>query len=335
MFNLKQNGIVLLIIVSTSMLAFQGCDKNPTGPPTSEQDINTAGYAKTALNYNSSTGKYEFFSWKGTSSNGGCRIYINVHDGTSNVPSGSNLSAAKRAVISARNRWKAAIEEAGITVSSVTRFESEGDEMLSNIPRIDIYYVSTVDSDNSKGSALALINRTDLSYRGSTIRIRSNLTESQLDITTNHEFGHALGIYNLGSGLGHSNNSNDAMYTPSKYSTLTNGDKATIRTIYQGTAFYKPYAVTSSSTGSITVRHSASYPYDVTVLVNRTQYKIDPGKTVTISGISSSSVLKIWECVSPEGGWDCSWDSYTISKGKNYKVVDGSGGNWDMKLLYN
>lgn len=87
-----------------------------------------------------------------------------------------------------------------------------------------------------------------------------------------------------------------------------------------------------STASSITVRNSSTPP-EITVRINGQHTLIGPGHMVTIP-LSAPSALYIWECLWVNNAWSCRWDGpYTVTPGGRYKVLDGFGGHWDLRLV--
>jgi len=95
-----------------------------------------------------------------------------------------------------------------------------------------VYFVDQVNNGNARGSTKI---RLDSAHNFDLVTIHIAVTYRQNDMTIPmksqdylttlaHEFGHALGIYDLSGSGGHSSNKNDVMFPDSKYWTLTKGD---------------------------------------------------------------------------------------------------------------
>ena len=153
------------------------------------------------------------------------------------------------AVINARDIWTQAIRDAGVACEAVTRFEGEGQTLFTSLPRIDVYFVRQVNSGSNRGATTITLHPFGRTFSRVDISIATeyvsngqtkNMSRDDYMCTSAHEFGHAVGILCFGGCPGHSPNPNDVMYSPSRYWTLSNGDKTTIGFIYQGEAYYKP-----------------------------------------------------------------------------------------------
>jgi hypothetical protein len=240
-----------LAIIAIASIFFWGCvsDKNSTGTDNAtERDINTPAYHEQALKWNTSETRWEFFSWRGTRGADGCEIHINVYNGAGSVPANFNTNAAREALINARDIWTQAIREAGITCESVIKFESEGQTLFTSLPRIDVYFVRQINSGSARSATTVTFHRSTRQFSRVEISIATeyvgngktkSMARDDYMSTSAHGFGHAVGIFCFGECQG-SPNKNDVMYNPSRYWTLSNGDKATIGFIYQGDAYYKP-----------------------------------------------------------------------------------------------
>ena len=241
---------ISVVLVALLFLFFTGCTKKPTG---SSRNIHTPNYYESALTWDSNLSRWIFFSWQGTNGTIGSYIYINVHDGTSSVPSNFNATAARNALINGREIWKSAIREAGYTCESSTKYERDGDTFTSKVPRIDVRFVRQLNNGLWQGATQLTYQPSTRTFSYVTIYIATEwvsngkvitMTDADYWATFANEFGHAFGIYGFGGASGHSPNPNDVMYERNTWWTLSDGDKATIKIIYGSDAYYKPYGYT-------------------------------------------------------------------------------------------
>lgn len=245
----KRRSLTQGSIASLIVLFFAGCGDSEVTPPKPGRDLNTPNYVNEAIEWNSSLGRYVYFSWKGTRGSAGCEIHINVHDGVHSAPPSFNGTYARPALINARREWVRAIRDAGIECETVTRFESEGQSFSSRLPRIDVHFLETSSGGSARGGVRVTADDNTRTFSRVYMEIAASygregdlriMNQDDYMTTLAHEFGHAFGIYKFHGGQGHSSNSNDVMYSPSSYWTLSNGDRSTIATLYSGEAYYRP-----------------------------------------------------------------------------------------------
>ena len=250
---------------------FWGCKQNPTGtdtPSPIQRDINTPAYHERVLKWNASENRREYFSWLGTRGAEGCEIFMNIHDGPGSVPGNFNATAAQEALRNARDIWTQAIADAGISCEIVTSSQREGQTLFTGLPRIDLRFVRQIQNGSTRGAAGVTLNRNARQFSRVEINIATEyvmngqteiMTHNDYMSTSAHEFGHALGIFCLGACEVHSPHKNDVMYSPSRYWTLSHGDKATLEFIYGGEAYYKPQG-SQSFEGSMPRRPGFIFP---------------------------------------------------------------------------
>jgi hypothetical protein len=82
--------------------------------------------------------------------------------------------------------------------------------------------------------------------------------------------------------------------------------------------------------GQVTVRHASSVSGSVTVRLAGRSYEVQKGGSVTLA-VTDTASLGVWECLWRNNAWDCRWDSYQVSVGRRYKIVD-AGPRWDLTL---
>jgi hypothetical protein len=80
----------------------------------------------------------------------------------------------------------------------------------------------------------------------------------------------------------------------------------------------------------ITVRHAASFLNGgVSVSLYGRQYEIDRNGSVNLP-IGENTTMAVWECV----GATCRWDGgYNVTPYGRYKVIHGSGPQWDLTVV--
>ncbi|MCX6827834.1 MAG: hypothetical protein NT002_00915 [candidate division Zixibacteria bacterium] len=324
---------LILVLILAGWWVSTGCEKVPTKPQEEKRNICTPNYLEQAITWDSGLKRWIFHTWKGSGSNGGCKVYINVHDAAAHVPSNFNASAAKAAVINGRDIWRAAIEATGLAWQSITLFESEGDLMTSTKPRIDITYqdqmsyggTARVSEYNSTAKTFARIDIVIATGAKDINGVYRTMTQDDYMNAMAHEFGHAFGITSWNSQGGHSLNPDDVMYYSNKYSTLSNGDILTIQSLYTGDAYYKPCNMLNYR---FWIRDASSYPYGITFNFQNANYNINQSETKVFS-LQSSAALYLWECI----GTNCRWDQYQVTPGVHYKIIDTPGGKqWDITL---
>ncbi len=223
--------------------------QSPRKAPQPERELNTPAYLEDALAWDSTENRWIFFSWRGTLGTDGCKLYINVHDAPGEVPENFNSTDVKAALRYGSEQWRNAIREGGIDCQMMLRFASEGEELFTENPRIDVIFDEVMAAGTARGNVLVTVDTAARKFLHVRMRIATThlkngvmttMCREDYFITFTHEFGHACGIYCFDNCEGHSPNPNDVMYTPSRYATLSDGDKQTILRIMSSDAFYKP-----------------------------------------------------------------------------------------------
>jgi hypothetical protein len=197
-----------------------------------------------AIRYNSSQQRWIFHNWKGTGSDGGCDIHINVHD------SAIDLSQTVRQSITAgATAWKNAIVANGARCDVNFHFESQGDPGSAATPRIDIEFVEMLDGGDIAGSTTVSASPAARTFSHVRIQIASHVIDagdtlaipvSQYPALITHEYGHALGILGYDGATGHSSDAEDVMFPTAGCSALSAGDIATMREAYTRVPYYTP-----------------------------------------------------------------------------------------------
>lgn len=217
-------------------------------------------YFSDAIRYNSSQQRWVFHNWKGTGSDGGCDIHINVHD------SGIELSPIVRQSITAgATGWRNAIVANGVRCDVFVHFESLGDPGSDESPRIDMEFVELLDGGDIAGSTVVSASPAARTFSHVRIQVASHVVDagdtlaipvSQYPALITHEYGHAFGILGYEGATGHSSEEEDVMFPTADCSALSAGDIATMREAYTRVPFYTPAvsgAQVDSDTRSIRV----------------------------------------------------------------------------------
>lgn len=243
------NAIILVVLGLWLTTCQQMVVQSPGEAPQPERELDTPAYFEDALAWDSTEHRWIFFSWRGTLGADGCKLYINVHDDPQTIPGNFNSRDVKDALRHGSEQWRNAIREGGIQCQTLIRFESEGEELFTENPRIDVIFDEVMAAGTARGNVLVTIDSAARKFLHVRMRIATThlkngvmTTMSREDyfITFTHEFGHAYGIYCFDNCEGHSPNPNDVMFTPNRYATLSDGDKQTILRIMTGSAFYTP-----------------------------------------------------------------------------------------------
>jgi len=203
-------------------------------------------YFSDAVRYNSSQQRWVFHNWKGTGSDGGCDIHINVHD------SDITLSQTVRQAITAgATAWRNAIVANGVRCDVYVHFESQGDSGSTVSPRIDMEFVELLNGGDIAGSTTVAASPAARTFSHVRIQIASHVVEGNDTLTIplstfpaliTHEYGHAFGILGYEGATGHSSEEEDVMFPTADCSALSAGDIATMREAYTRVPFYAPVA---------------------------------------------------------------------------------------------
>ncbi len=214
-----------------------------------ERNLNTPAYFENALAWDTTENRRIFFSCRGTLGTEGCKLYMNVHDAPPNIPGNFNRADVKDALRHGSEQWQNAIQEGGIECRTMIRFESAGEDLFTENPRIDVIFDEVMAAGTARGNVLVTVDPDTRKFLHVRMRIATtHLKDGSLKTmaredyfsTFTHEFGHAYGIYCFDNCEGHSPNPNDVMFTPNRYTTLSEGDKQTILRIMTSDAFYTP-----------------------------------------------------------------------------------------------
>ncbi len=207
---------------------------------------NTEMYLSDAIRYNSSHQRWIFHNWKGSASNGGCEIHINVHDGQIALS-----QTVRQAITSGAAGWKNAIAAAGTSCNIIVHFESQGDEIATTSPRIDMEFVDILAGGEIAGSTMVTTSPASRTFSHVRIQVAGRVVEavdtlaipaSTYPALITHEYGHAFGILGFDGATGHSSEPEDVMYPTAECSALSAGDIATMREVYTRAPYYSPAA---------------------------------------------------------------------------------------------
>ena len=186
----------------------------------------------------------QFFRWTIPSGRPEIRLYINVDD--RDVPSGFNRTTHVNNLVHARDAWKTAIQTAGVSIESYTRFSTTGS--LNDPQQKCVIQVKYRDSIPGRRGQLTWNWVSGQRYQkldGLLMELALRhpttgqyLTNQQLRATVLHEFGHALGISSCpaASCNRHSGNEYDVMYHDTsvhQWDTLSGGDTRAIQHLYK------------------------------------------------------------------------------------------------------
>lgn len=208
-------------------------------------------YFADAVHYNSSQQRWMFHNWKGSASDGGCDIHINVHDGEIELS-----STVRQAITTGATAWKNAIVATGLRCDTYVHYESQGDAGATTSPRIDMEFVDILADGDIAGSTVVSTSPAAKTFSHVRIQIAARFVEgndtltipvSQYPALITHEYGHAFGVLGYEGATGHSNEEEDVMYPTAECSALSAGDVATMREVYTRAPYYAPVSSGSQS----------------------------------------------------------------------------------------
>ena len=209
-----------------------------------ETGRSTDVYFSDAIHYNTSQQKWIFHNWKGSASDGGCDIHINVHDAQITL-----TPAVRQAIQTGVTAWRNAIVATGVRCDTYVHFESQGDPLVDVSPRIDLEFVGLLQGGDLAGTTVVTTSPASRQFTHVRIQLASELVvgsdtvaihESYYPVIITHEFGHAFGIHGYDGATGHSSEPEDVMFPTAECSALSAGDVATMREVYTRAPFYTP-----------------------------------------------------------------------------------------------
>jgi len=210
----------------------------------------------------------------------------------------------------------------------------------------------------------------DIPANQKTMNLEFNANTKGIDIegTTLHEFGHALGlnheqqqplanipwnvpaVYSFYGGAPNYWSKNEIDHnvlnkTAWVVSQHTNYDSKSIMQYsvdaklttngffipenYQLSALDKEFIGKMYSTKRFRVRHAANTNTEIIFWVNGIYHTLKSGESLWVLAQTTSNKLSIWECING----NCNWDSYTAYYNNNFKIVTQSA-DGNLKLLY-
>lgn len=339
----RRRGVVGALAVSVAAL-LNACGEDPMGPGTRE--LNTASYFDDAI-VRDADGSPRLMSWRGTSQDGaGVLVRMNVYDGASTGFSETQRWMVQDAIQNAREVWVAAlrralVDELGVTdvanVNIAITWESLGHQPFEEVPYIDLRFVDMIDGGKKGGLATLFFDSERRVWDRLEIKIAKRtatraMEERDYRTVAAHEIGHALGIFGIGDGEGHSPNENDIMYPTSRWETLSEGDYLTLRDIYSRQPSYTFLGGNPSPVGEVCIRNDA--PFDVGIRILGVTRVLFPNGDSLCPTLRGEETLSIWEC---PVGQACRWDDYTVAPSGEYPAtaryaVVHLGGN-DLALV--
>ncbi len=252
----EHHGILRRLWLTTAMLAtisIGGCSliddlKDQLGgddePGHCESGRVTDVYFSEAIHFSASQQKWVIHNWKGTGSDGGCDIHINVHDGQITLS-----PLVRQAIQNGATAWKNAIVATGVRCDTYLHFESFDDSGVDITPHIDLEFVGLLQGGDLAGSTVVTTIAASRQFTHVRIQLASDLVvgndtlaipEAQYLTVIAHEYGHAFGILGFDGGTGHSSDPEDVMYSSAECSALSKGDIATMREVYTRVPYYTP-----------------------------------------------------------------------------------------------
>lgn len=319
--------VALALVVSLVGSGCKGDDQAPprVGPPPSPPPSRpTASYLSEAIDAS------RVFRWTAAAGEQSIVVPIQVDDRTL---SAATASAMRAVVNEARDAWKAAIAEA-VPFDTATRWLSTDQPFASSLCHLEILFVARIAGALGSVSMTSVgtgkIGKVTLRLALESEVANRALTTEELRAVALHEFGHAYGIYKFGAAQGHTSQSGSVMYEGgSSWTTLADGDKATMRALYALTPTERRQDDASfAPPPEITVAYASAYPNGISLELRGARYQFFPNQTLRLRLAAAQDALALWEC--PRGG--CRWTTFPVQASVAYKVVDVSGGGLRLVL---
>ncbi|MBK8099973.1 MAG: hypothetical protein IPK26_22955 [Planctomycetes bacterium] len=216
-----RNTFLSLLVLLTGLLTACCNKKNDSPPPVSQDYLSEV------------TVPNDHFRW--TPRRGATSVVVPVEIDDVNVPPEWN-SSMLALVEQARDAWKPAIREARAFDTSTRRLGNQS-PFAADYTKLSIVFTSRLGGSRVGQVEYRRSGATFVTGMTMTIAMRSPLdgrllTNAELLAVLLHEFGHAYGLFNFGSGDSHSSSPADVMYHASTATNLSARDNATIRKHY-------------------------------------------------------------------------------------------------------